>query len=90
VKGKRHGIEKRYYETGVLEWENPYVNGERHGIVKHYYKSGVLYRETSYVYGKIHGIDKVYNKDNANIENLTLYEEGQRVKYKEVNYDTEY
>ena len=49
MNGKRHGIEKSYYESSALEWESPFVNGN------------------------IHGIAKYYDKDNLNINCLTIY-----------------
>ena len=73
VNGEMHGISKWYYRSGALWYETPYVNGNKHGIVKVYYESGALMRETPYVNGKVHGIGKTYNRDNINIDRLTLY-----------------
>ena len=60
VNGKKHGIEKKYYESGQLLWEIPFVNGKRHGIWKGYYESGQLLWETPYINGEAHGIGKGY------------------------------
>lgn len=40
--GKKHGIEKGYYETGELETKIPWVNGKREGDYKIYYISGKI------------------------------------------------
>jgi len=72
-------VRKEYYATGALLSEIPYVNGERHGITKEYYSSGTLYAEVPYVKGKAHGVKKHYDKDNSNIDRLTLYNSGREV-----------
>ena len=66
-------VKREYYESGILWFETPYVNGKEHGTEKIYYKSGALQCETPYVEGKIHGIGKIYNRENSNIDCLTLY-----------------
>jgi len=58
-------VKKRYYKSGALLRETPYVNGKIHGIDKWYYTSGALERETPYKKGKRHGIVKVYYKSGA-------------------------
>ena len=73
MNGKIHGMEKEYYESGALWFENTYENGERHGIVKAYYESGALCQETPYVNGKILGIKKVYVEDTQEIYSTALY-----------------
>jgi antitoxin component YwqK of YwqJK toxin-antitoxin module len=79
VNGKRHGIEKSYYESNALEWEAPYVNGKMHGVLKRYYDSGALKYESPYENGRRHGIKKFYNNDKASIEYLVLYKENWKV-----------
>jgi antitoxin component YwqK of YwqJK toxin-antitoxin module len=72
-------IRKRYYKSGALWWETPYVDGRMHGIEKEYYESGDLDRETPYDDGKMHGIEKYYGKDTSNIDYIILYEKGHEV-----------
>jgi len=52
VNGKKHGIDKGYYESGALWYETPYVNGMRHGLERGYDK------EKSNIY-----FLALYNKD---------------------------
>jgi len=48
-------------------------------LKKEYYESGALSSETPFVKGKAHGIKKRYDKDNSNIDRLTLYNRGREV-----------
>jgi len=50
------------------------VNGDVHGIARVYYMSGAIRYETPYKNGDQHGIAKHYDKDNININCVTLYE----------------
>ena len=79
VNGKVHGIGKTYYESGALKIETPYVDGKEHGIENWYYESGALRLEAPYVDEYMHGIAKNYDKDNMNIDCLTLYERNREV-----------
>ena len=79
VNGSMHGIEKTYYASGVLQIENPRVNGFIHGVSKHYYSSGALCFVVPYVNGEKHVIEKHYDKDNLNIDRLTLYKRDREV-----------
>ena len=72
-------VRKRYYKSGALWWETPYVNGMQHGIAKIYYESGALRREIPYVNGEAHGIVRGYDKDNSNVCCLTLYDNDHKV-----------
>jgi antitoxin component YwqK of YwqJK toxin-antitoxin module len=74
-------VKKEYYASGALLAEIPRVNGERHGIVKTYNETGTLYAEVPFVKGKAHGIKKRYDKDNSNIDRLTLYNRGREVAF---------
>ena len=58
-------IRKRYYASGALSREVPYVNGKEHGIVKWYHESGALMAEAPYVNGKVHGIVRGYYESGA-------------------------
>ena len=58
-------IRKRYYKSGALWWETPYVNGKKHGIEKFFYRSGTLERVTPYVNGKKHGTDEWFYESGA-------------------------
>jgi antitoxin component YwqK of YwqJK toxin-antitoxin module len=76
VDGKRHGVERIYYESGALWSEAPFVKGKMHGVDKEYYESGALHWEAPYVNGNMHGVEKVYEEGTSNIAKLTLYKDG--------------
>lgn len=57
VNGKKHGVEKLYFENGELASEIPYVEGKMHGVAKYYFEDGNLEEEILYE----NGIEK--NKD---------------------------
>ena len=66
-------VRKAYYKSGALWRETPFVSGKEHWIERGYYESGALKYETPFVNGNIHGIAKYYDKDNLNINCLTIY-----------------
>ena len=66
-------IRKYYYPSGALWVETPCVNGKMHGITKQYYESGAIEWEIPYVDGERHGVATHYDKDNIDIDCLTLY-----------------
>jgi antitoxin component YwqK of YwqJK toxin-antitoxin module len=76
--GKKHGIEKRYYLSGEIEREIPYINNKKHGIQKWYYQSGRIEWETLYNHGELHGIHKEYYK-SGEIKKILLYENGKLI-----------
>jgi hypothetical protein len=45
---RKHGIEKKYYKTGELYRERPFVDGKLTGVEKRYYKNGQLRTEVEY------------------------------------------
>ena len=87
INGKKHGIEKKYSESGQLRREMPYVNGKRHGIEKVYYESGQLFIEKPYVNGKRHGIEKSYH-ESGQLEWETPYVNGEAHGIEKVYYES--
>jgi len=63
-----HGIAKDYYESGVLEREDPYVDGKREGTIKLYNKDGILEASAEYKDNKRNGKSVYYNTDGSVIE----------------------
>lgn len=43
--GKREGIQKVYYESGIIERETSYKNGLIDGLMKNYYPNGNIRSE---------------------------------------------
>ena len=69
-------VERKYYDSGDLWCETPYVNGEKNGIEKIYYErsepwleSVELWRETPYVDGKKNALrENIMNQDSLNLK----------------------
>jgi len=59
---KSDRIEKRYFESGELEYKIPYINGKREGVGESYYISGELKRLIPTKNGLVEGIVKTYYK----------------------------
>ena len=74
--GKKHGVQKAYYENGKLMREIPYKNDKIHGVAKGYYESGKLASETPYQNGKKHGVEKAYY-ENGNLRYEAPYQNGE-------------
>jgi uncharacterized protein (TIGR02145 family) len=57
------GIERDYYNSGILAVERPLMNGKKNGIVKMYYPDGKLGKEFPYENDKLNGEIKNYYDD---------------------------
>ena len=53
-------MKRFYYESGILEWETPYVNGKVHGTERVYNGSGTLQSMIPYVNDRKHGMQKQF------------------------------
>ena len=58
-------IDKRYYKSGALWFEMPYVNGKPQGTVMVYFESGTIRSERPYVDGRMHGMRKDFFESGA-------------------------
>lgn len=76
-KGKRDGVHKTFYPTGVLREEGLYKDGRRVGAHKTFYKSGKLESEWKFKDGiAVDGIHKVFF-ENGNTMNEIPFENGE-------------
>lgn len=46
--GRLHGLCRKWYDNGQLEYEHTYKNGERHKLYREWYKNGSLRFEKYY------------------------------------------
>lgn len=53
VDGIAHGPQRRFYQSGALQWEQTMVNGRKHGLRKEYDEAGTLVREVRYDHGNV-------------------------------------
>jgi hypothetical protein len=51
-KGKRHGIQKRWYEKGQPFNESTYIHNQKHGRYRMWSEAGHLILNTQYSFGK--------------------------------------
>ncbi len=58
INGFKHGITRRWYESGEIEYEIMYKNGNLHGLSRVWYESGQLLFERMYKNGKKDGISR--------------------------------
>jgi antitoxin component YwqK of YwqJK toxin-antitoxin module len=56
-------IERKYWKSGKLQSETPYVNGTLHGVWKLWWENGQQESEQPYVDGKLHGMEKSWWQD---------------------------
>jgi antitoxin component YwqK of YwqJK toxin-antitoxin module len=69
---EKHGIQKYWYDTGILYSEVYYENGKNHGTEKLWYINGNLKQETNYMNGKKNGFFTFQNF-SGDIEHKYFY-----------------
>ena len=74
-KGKRHGLNRLFYENGNLRIEASYVDDQKEGLDKFYFSSGKLASEVNYLKGKKEGLQKEYTIDGT-LDNDVMYVHG--------------
>ncbi len=65
VAGEKHGVERCYYTTGELMYEQQYEHGVSQGLYKHYSRSGAQLLEAVYENGVLHGTYKEWISDGT-------------------------
>jgi antitoxin component YwqK of YwqJK toxin-antitoxin module len=63
--GRQNGVLQRWYESGALELEMPYVMGVQEGTFKRYDRNGRLAAEGNLHEGRRQGIVRVYAADGS-------------------------
>ena len=78
INGKKHGEEKKYYNSNILESLKNWINNKQHGEEKEYYESGKLMRTVNWIDDKRNGEEKEYYESGVlkrrTMYNSTLYE----------------
>ena len=59
--GEFDGLQKEYFNDGVLKIESNYKNGELNGLQKEYYRDGKLKIENNFKLGVKDGVEKTYD-----------------------------
>ncbi len=73
--GEINGIQKKYYKSGELRYEIPYIDGVENGIKKEYYESGELKYETPMIDDKKNGVHKLYY-ETGKLKQESIYKDG--------------
>ncbi len=76
------GIVRKYWESGILQDETPFVNGKENGIQKSYYENGKLLSEVPYTNGNANGVSKLYY-ENGKVEGEITYTNGRPILKKD-------
>lgn len=71
-KGKKHGLQKKWYPNGTLSMSSNYKRGKLHGISQTWWKDGTLRSESSFEEGVVHGIQRQWYKSGALFKELNL------------------
>lgn len=75
--GIKHGIEKVYYQEGMLAYVVNYIDGKRDGKLTWYDKEGKLLAMMNYKMGKLEGEEKTYFS-NGQIKHTVTYVNDQK------------
>jgi antitoxin component YwqK of YwqJK toxin-antitoxin module len=71
-------VERKYWGSGELQSETPYVNGTLHGVWKLWWENGKPWSERPYVGGKRHGMAK-WGSPNGDIDEFWLWNQDELV-----------
>jgi antitoxin component YwqK of YwqJK toxin-antitoxin module len=71
-------VERKYWSSGELCSETPYVDGVRHGLQRSWRQNGELWSERPYVDGELHGMDKWWHR-NGDIDEFWLWNQNELV-----------
>jgi len=75
--GKRHGVLRKYYESGTIQLKSRWNNGVKEGKLISYYKNGQAGLIEPYNNGKIDGIVKNYDS-LGNLVEMVTYKLGKK------------
>ena len=65
VDGRKEGLQRQWYETGIIQWETEFINGKVNGFFKSYNQFGKIISEGNYKDGKKHGLSHFYFDDGS-------------------------
>jgi len=84
----KDGVQKTYYQTGVLKSVESYQNGTLNGITRKYYESGILKHAINYKDGRIDGMYHTYYPNGA-LWTKEIYDNGTFIGRREYNEEGE-
>jgi antitoxin component YwqK of YwqJK toxin-antitoxin module len=77
---------KKYYDSGVVQFEYSFKNGKLHGVTKEFYESGVIKAESTYKADRLIA-QKKFNLNGDN-EYEMRYEQGKKLEITRRYYST--
>jgi len=76
--GKRHGLLKKWFDSGLVSFDSNYAGGRLNGLTKSWWSNGVLRSETRYLDGKTHGKSQQWYASGEKFKKMN-YESGHEV-----------
>lgn len=86
VKGKKHGLYRKWFENAMLSFESTYVNGKKHGTTRTWWKNGKLRSISKYDRGVPDGVQEQWYISGAKFKKMQLShgrEEGLQQSWRE-------
>ena len=86
VKGKKHGVLRKYFEKGVLSFESQYIDGKQDGTATSWWKNGEVRSVSKFEKGIPHGEQWQWYKSGAKFKRTNLVygkEEGIQQSWRE-------
>lgn len=72
LKGKKHGLYKKWFDDGNISFWSEYKNGKRHGTTKTWWRNKVLRSELSYQNGVANGTQLQWYKSGVMFKKIQL------------------
>ena len=72
--GEFHGLQKYYYENGMLEKEKNYIDGKPHGTQKYFNENGIYKKWKIIIKVNFMGLKNTYTVGKSFIKEKTLME----------------
>lgn len=76
AEGKRHGVDRVWYEDGTLAHEGNGKDGKLHGVQRLWRRDGTLLSEINYKDGKFHGVHRAWWYEDGTLKSEYNYKDG--------------
>lgn len=70
--GKRHGLYKKWFKSGLLSFESHYTYGKRNGLTRTWWENGNLRSESNYDDGVLNGIQTQWYMNGSKFKTSNL------------------
>lgn len=86
LKGKKHGLYKKWFDDATLSFEANYQDGKRHGNTKSWWKNGNIRSDSNFENGIAQGVQMQWYQSGAKFKRINLKdgkEEGLQQSWRE-------